>query len=1005
MKKSIHTALKAGVAPLVLGTALLATPAFAADDAKDTKDTNTIVVTGTITRNPAAATASPVVSLSAEDISKRGITTMADFAQSLTANNAGTNPNSWSGFGFATGASAPSLRGLNDAYTLTIFNGMRTATYPLADDGYRNFVDINSIPSSIVERVDVLQDGASATYGSDAVAGVINVIVKKQITGLHLDMSNGISQRGDAGEHRVSATFGYGKLDEQGFNAYANIEWQRNDSLMLSDRGFPFNTADQSSICNAAGSCLSNSVRNGIQADGSYNGFTSTRVPFVRPYSTSGSSLGGYQLLNPSAGCQGLTAVTLTSAQRAGTVTPATVCQQDLVNQYRQYSPQIERLGANARFTKTIGDRAEAYLMVNYYNVKTNSITTPSGYTGQTAAGGTQKTVSSILLPAYVCSSGTSSIVGSLGSLSNVLMASGCNASNGTLNPNNPYAASGNLARLVALPSIPRTTHTDAKTFRISGAVDGSFGKDWQYHVAGTMSSVALDVAQNGYINLQGLMNAVAQGTYNFVDPTANSVAATQIVFPTNRNHSISKLTEFAGTLAKDVFDLPGGALNVAIAAQYRYEAIHAPSANAPNEANPYNRYYGINAAGVEGSRTVWSTGYEISAPVFKFLKLKAEGNYDHYSTGQSAFSPKFEAEFKPIKEVKFRGTFSRGFRAPSFSEAFSLPTTGYVTAQINCGSATYAAFCAAHSGNPSYYSGGYSYGLTSQGNSKLSPEKSTSVTAGIVFQPTSRLTFTADYWSIKISNVIVPVQATADMLTQYYTNNGVVNIPGITVTQAPADQQNQSALPLLGTIQGSYKNADSFIAKGIDFSGTVSKLRLGHSDVLWTSRANASLLLKLAQTNEDGSVSIYDGTLGPCNITSCSGAPRWRVTWQNTFDIGEHYSFTLTGSYTSGYSSVATDSGGVYGNCQASADNGQLLAYGDGTPVQCNSKSVFTLDGHGEIRINEHVKFYGDIKNMLNSRPSYEPNAGYGLYQFNPAWSDSQFIGRYFRVGAKFDF
>ena len=86
----------------------------------------------------------------------------------------------WSSFGFATGASAPSLRGLNDAYTLTLFNGMRTAPYPLGDDGYRNFVDINTIPASIVDRIDVLQDGASATYGADAIAGVVNVIVKQE---------------------------------------------------------------------------------------------------------------------------------------------------------------------------------------------------------------------------------------------------------------------------------------------------------------------------------------------------------------------------------------------------------------------------------------------------------------------------------------------------------------------------------------------------------------------------------------------------------------------------------------------------------------------------------------------------------------------------------------------------------------------------------------------------------------------------------------------------------
>jgi len=184
-----------------------------------------IVVTGTLFRNASAATASPVTTLTSEDLSNRGITTVAQAVQSLSANNAGTAATSWSSFGFATGATAPSLRGLNDAYTLTIFDGLRSAVYPLADDGSRNFVDINTIPDSIVDRVQVLQDGASATYGADAIAGVVNVIVKKEITGVHLNASSGISQRGDAAEQRLDATLGYGKLDEQGWNVWINGEY------------------------------------------------------------------------------------------------------------------------------------------------------------------------------------------------------------------------------------------------------------------------------------------------------------------------------------------------------------------------------------------------------------------------------------------------------------------------------------------------------------------------------------------------------------------------------------------------------------------------------------------------------------------------------------------------------------------------------------------------------------------------------------------------------------
>ncbi|MFC6435559.1 TonB-dependent receptor plug domain-containing protein [Novosphingobium resinovorum] len=918
MKTTIQKAALRGATSLT-AFALLCGTAHAQDaapQAADNGDDNVIIVTGSITRNPAAATASPVVSVTSDDLTKRGITTVADALQTLTANNAGTIPASWSAFGFTTGATAPSLRGFNNAYTLTLFDGMRTAYYPLADDTQRNIVDVNSISGTVVDRIDTLLDGASATYGSDAIAGVVNVITKRQITGLHLDGSMGISQRGDGGEQRINATYGYGDLEDQGFNIYATAEYQHNDSLYLRDRSGPWSTADQSGICGTAEQgCLTNGIRNGIQADGSYNGFQST----------------------------------------------------------------------------------EAFAMFNYYNVKTANSTSNAGWVGQTAAGGEQVTVSQIYLPTYVCSNGTSSITGG------VLTASGCDASNGTLNPNNPYAANGQLARLIGLPDKPRETFTDAKTYRLSGGVNGTVGDGWNFSLGATASKVTLDVKNTGYIYLQGLMDAIAQGTYNFVDPSANSAEADQLVFPDQNKRATSKLAQVIATLNKDVFELPGGFVNIAVASQYRYESINNPSSNAPNNDNPTERYYGINAVGVKGNRDIWSASYEISIPVLDQLRFKADGSYDHYSTGQKNFSPKFEAEFKPIEEIKVRGTFSKGFRAPNLNESFQLPATGYTSAQINCDSPIYTAFCAAHASNPNYYAGTYSPGITSSGNSELKPEKSTSYTFGVVLQPKRNITLTLDYWHTKIRNVITSASASEDLYTQYYTNNGVVNIPGVTVTPGVADPENPNALPLLGQIISSFKNANSMKGSGIDFSAD-AQFGLTNTVSLHT-KATASYLIRLEQENEDGSVWRYDGSLGGCNLTSCSGAPRFRLTWQNTLDFNDKASFTLTTSYTSGYSSTSADAGGVYKDCAASAENGQLVTYDNGDPVQCHSKGILNFDGHGEVKVADKFKLYFDVLNILDTKPKYDPNAAYGLYQFNPAWSDRLFMGRYLRVGAKVDF
>jgi iron complex outermembrane receptor protein len=228
--------------------------------------------------------------------------------------------------------------------------------------------------------------------------------------------------------------------------------------------------------------------------------------------------------------------------------------------------------------------------------------------------------------------------------------------------------------------------------------------------------------------------------------------------------------------------------------------------------------------------------------------------------------------------------------------------------------------------------------------------------------------------------------------------------VPGIVVTPGVIDPLNPAALPVLGNAAGSYKNADQFLARGIDLSAS-GKFRIT-GGMTWITSANASYLIRLQQTNDDGTINRYDGSLGACGVTSCSGAPRWRATWQNTLDFNGGGNISLTASYTSGFSTIATDSGGVYGDCQASADAGQVLAFPlNGDPLQCHTKRVLYFDGHAEVNVQKRFTLYVDVKNLLDTKPTYDPNSAYGLYGFNPAWGDSLFIGRFFRVGAKVDF
>ncbi|MEO5809049.1 MAG: TonB-dependent receptor, partial [Sphingomicrobium sp.] len=957
-----------------------------AGTAPNAEGNDTIVVTGSILRRTDTETPSPVTVLTATALQDRGVNTVSDAVTKLSNNNAGTVPQGWNnGSNFATGATGVSLRGLTVQSTLVIFDGLRTAPYPLADDGHRNFVDLNTIPDAIVDRIEILRDGASSTYGSDAIAGVVNVITKKEVHGLHLNGSAGLSQRGDGAEYRIDATVGFGDLRDKGYNFYVSGEFQRTDAIHARDRGYPFNTADQSRICNAPGSCAFNGIVNGIEATGDFNGLGATTTPVIRPYGNPGGAQGPYVLANPSLGCQGLTPITLNPYQQTANGffgSPsygAQQCQQDLVNQYQDNQPAQKRYGLSARGTVAISDNTEFYAQGNFYEVKTHTQYAGGTFSGLTAGGGTRAGFNPFYLPVYICPIGTP--------MSNPTTQICTSTTPGAqLNPYNPYAANNQRARLIARYDRARTTDADARTYRFAAGITGSFLGGVNYNVDGSISRVDLTIDQKNFFNVRNLITAANSGLYDFLNPANNTQAQRDFIAPPNRNDSNSQLKMIQGSLSKDLFQLPGGPLQAAVGASYRQESIRNPSANPVNNVDPYDRYQTINAVGAEGKRNVKSAFFEIGAPIVKQFEVNVSGRYDKYSSGQSNFSPKIGAKFTPIRELAFRGTYSRGFRIASFNEAYGLPTTGYITSGGICVNPANAAFCSAH-GNNAYATGPYAYGLTATGNPNLKPEKSRSFTFGTVFEPSRHLSFTIDYFNIKINDLITGADY-SKVVQQYYANNGVVTVPGIVITPAQPDPNFPTALPLIGTIEYSFQNANSLLSKGVDF-GATSRFQIGR--VKWTSYLEASYLLKYAKYYDTGAVQRYDGTLSPCDVTSCSGAPKWRGSWQNTLDFGR-FKTSLTSYYTSGYDLASTDYGGAPGECATTNIGASVVTYDDGTPILCRGKSFMTHDLTMALDVGDHFTLYANVLNLLDTKAPYDPSAAYGIYNYNVAWAQSGF-------------
>ncbi|MBW8881852.1 MAG: TonB-dependent receptor plug domain-containing protein, partial [Asticcacaulis sp.] len=327
-----HKSLRSGllatttIAGAVLSAMAAMPTTVLAQDTAAASDTTTVVVTGSIIKKKNFQSISPLTVLSAADLEKRGVTTVEAAVQNVAGNNGGAISNNWSAAGnFAAGASGLSLRGLTSNSTLVLVDGMRMTYYPLADDATRNFVDLNTIPSATIDHVDVLQDGASSTYGSDAIAGVVNVVTKKSYKGLSVNAEAGAPTGHDgAGVKHIAGIWGMGDLAEDGYNLYVSAEYQKDDILLAKDADFPYNTADFSSICaqsekpgatasagaiDASGkTCITNCIFNGLQFDGRFAAIGTTTVPMVREFNAAGTAAipgAAYRLLNTAAGCRG----------------------------------------------------------------------------------------------------------------------------------------------------------------------------------------------------------------------------------------------------------------------------------------------------------------------------------------------------------------------------------------------------------------------------------------------------------------------------------------------------------------------------------------------------------------------------------------------------------------------------------------------------------------------------------------------------------------------------
>ncbi|MGN6818606.1 MAG: TonB-dependent receptor domain-containing protein [Sphingomonas sp.] len=988
--------LLATAAPL--GFMLAASPAFAqetppapatapADDTGTDAQQPEIVVTGTLFRS-ATTTALPVTVLTSDNLNKAGITNITDAVRSISADGAGSIGNGFTS-GFSAGGAAISLRNVGVSSTVVLIDGLRSANFPLNDDGHNAYVDLNSIPMVNLQQIQVLKDGASSLYGADAIGGVVNIITRKHIKGIEGGIEGGVSEKGDGQKYRAHLLVGIGDYQSQGYNFYIGGEYEYGGRIDAASRGFPFNTLDLRAMGgadnNRADDTLTTPTTNAVVTRTHQTDLNNPLAGSV----TNATTPAVYTSLTPLANCPYGT-FSENTGSRVGTA-----CAHDLTKEYAQILPLQERYGGVARASFRLGS-VDAYLMGSYFNNRVNIIRPPVGIRQTQAFGGNPATATSnpgIVLPVYICSSGVNCAT----------------AADRQLNPNNPYAAAyaadpaNGAARIYYLfGDIKSGSNRINQVYRVSGGLNGTFAGGWDWNVEAAYSRDNLSYTLFGFPNLAGLVKAINTGSYNFVNPSLNSQAVRDAVAPAITARSRSAEATLDASISRSLFKLPGGDLKLAVGGQFRRETL------TNNSLNPNLDVPGLSTAQAYGARSVVAGFFEIDAPVFDSLDLKASGRYDHYSTGIGHFSPKFTAKFEPIKGFSLRGSYSEGFRAPTFAESDSRSSySGFVGYTPN------AAFIAAHPNNGAY-TVAYSLGRGYVGNPDIKPETSRSFTLGAIVDPVPWLTFTADYFNIKKSNLIVTGPKTSDAINAYYSvasqtfasasaaaAAGCAKVAAVGAGYScnvidGADPFSPNALPRLLVVNAPYVNANYSVIAGLEF-GFDAKIPIS-SDVRLESRLDMQETLKYNLYPQGGAVQRYAGTVGPEDLSSGGGTPRWRGTWQNTLVSGP-FALTATTYYVGRIKAVAAD--------QASSVKGDISCNAAiYSKTFCYVHSFIYTDVNLTVTVNDKFQFFTNVGNVTNARAPAFPNQAYTSQpNYLASWHMAGLIGRTFRAGANFKF
>lgn len=941
--RCLHLAFRGGLAGLALSSI--------AAQAQDVQRGEKVEVTGSSIKRIDAETAVPVQIITRQDIQKLAPQNTEDLLKSISATNSvGAYQASTGSSATTSGSSTVSLRGLGSQRTLVLINGRRISSFGgIASLNVGNSsVDVNSIPIAAIERIEVLKDGASAVYGSDAVAGVINFILRKDYVGAEAGIQYGhTTHSGDGRAYSVDGLVGFGDLAKDRFNVTINASHTKEDAIYGRQRNF----ANSSVNVSEGNDTTSGNTypANIVDPNGNSRNFL---APKFAPQVANGTfPTFGFNNCSPSI-------VSPLFANNRCRFDPAP---------YVALIPQVERTSANLAGRFVISPEAELYGGISGSKTVTKYNIQPAPISDQFPLSGPYVPVLANLINSYGAplknAYGPSGVYAGL-FIGNTFL----------LPPTSPYYPAAFAASL-GLAGVPldlryrsfeagiRSLRDDHTSGRFLAGIKGTIA-GWDYDSAFLYSdSKVKETPTGGYEVVSKILTLLNSGVVNPFGPSTPAVQ--QQILATNFNgeafHSMTSGTSLDAKASREVFQLPAGPLAFAVGGEVRKEK-YSLSTN-PSIAVGDVEGYGGNFIGVDKSRNVEALFTEVNIPILKNLEADVAVRYDNYQGVANTTNPKASLRWQPAKELLLRLSVGTGFRAPSLPDLFAPLTTGVtqngLSDPLRCPTTGSSTDCSTQ------------FPINTGGNPALKPEKSTQRSLGFVLEPSANVHFGVDYFDIFLRNQIV---------------NGGIQAPAILVDAASVAQFSNlitRAAPVGGLpgqivlINQQDLNIGNSHIQGldIDLKTRVITSAIGN----YTFGLNGTYFIRYDVQNLDLS---YTGNVADANISGGSVIPRWKHIASVTWDYGP-WSATAVQNFQTAYADVLS-----------------------ALTAQPRRVGVYeTFDLQGSYTGIKGLAVTAGIKNLFDKDPPYSNIGGQRPFQagYDPSYADVR--GRFIYGNVRYAF